>query len=259
MLDTPRQVNAFRELNQSGFTPAASVSLAAISSDQAKAKYTSLLAMLLPGIVYPASISVPLSQINEVAKSLESAESTGRDFIAAFRTYQSPSELLTVSIGWDCHLKGEGKQAGTAPALVKALADTVTVRSMADVVAKIDPQQVISVMNDINKILNVAPPAGGNNPPSEAPAPALSNELAKRLAAACDEMLKATSGITGAYGAVSQLTAEGTASVALAATAFKNAVGIAVLDTMGTSSPMQGAIEAITPTNVTNALFGADR
>ncbi|EPK7688507.1 hypothetical protein K7Y63_004119 [Serratia marcescens] len=256
MLDNPRQVNAFRELNKTGFTPATSVTQALAASEQAKAKHTSLLASLLPGIAYPTSISVPINQINEVATSLESAESTGREFTAAFTTYQSPSSLLTVSIGWDCHLKGEGKQVGTVPALVQALADTVTVRSMADAVAKVNPQQVIAVMHEINKILNIAPPAGGGEPPSGPPAPTLSNELVKRLVAVCDEMIKATSGLTEAFSAVSQLTSDGVASVALAAKAFKNAVGIAALDSMGTSSPMQGAIEAITPASVTNALFG---
>ncbi|CAH3931908.1 hypothetical protein AI2795V1_4733 (plasmid) [Serratia marcescens] len=256
MLDNPKQVNAFRELNKSGFTPATSVTLATAVSDQSKDKADSLLALLLPGIAYPASISAPIGQIKEVARTLESAESSGRGFVAAFAAYQSPSELITVNIGWDCYLKGESKPAGSAPALVTALADTVIVKAMSNAVTKVNPQPVIKVMNDINKILNIPPPAGGANASTALPAPTLSDELVKRLITACGDMKNATSGLTGAYEAVSKLTADGVTSVALAAKAFKNAVGIAVLDSMGMRSPMHGAITAITPTSVINALFG---
>lgn len=257
MLDNPKQIAAFLELNKAGFTPAASVSLAKAASSESQSKSASFLRLILPAIAYPANISTQIGQIKEVARSLELAAGAGADFGAAFDAFQSPSELITVNIGWECYLKGESKPASTTPALVKALADKTAVKLMADVVAKILPQPVISVMNEVNKILNVQPPsAGGSGTPPAAPAPTLSADLVKRLTSACSDIKNAASGLTGATSAVSTLTGDGRTSVELAAKAFKNAIGISVLASMGTGSSMQGAITAITPTSVLNTLFG---
>ncbi|UAN54764.1 hypothetical protein KGP26_29910 (plasmid) [Serratia sp. JSRIV002] len=259
MLDNPKQIAAFRELNKSGFTPSASVSAAAAAASQAQSKSAELLALILPDITYPASITAAINQLKEVARLLDVAASAGSDFAEAFSSYQSPSELITVSIGWDCYLKGENKPVTTPPALVTALADKAVVKSMADAIAKVIPSPVANAMNAINKILNV-PPAGGSGSGSGSstapPAPSLSNDLVKTLITTCEVMKNASSGIQGASSAVSVLTRDGKLSVDQAAKAFSNAVGISVLDSMGTSSSMQGAITAITPTSVLNALFG---
>ncbi|CAM3954545.1 hypothetical protein [Serratia silvae] len=257
MLDNPKQIAAFRELNKSGFTPSESVSAAAAAGSQAQSKSAEFLALILPEVTYPSSITAAINQIKEVARLLDVAASAGSGFAEAFSSYQSPSELITVSIGWDCYLKGENKPVTTPPALVTALADKAVVKSMADAIAKVIPSPVANAMNAINTILNV-PPAGGSGSGSSTapPAPSLSNDLVKTLITTCEVMKNASSGIQGAASAVSVLTRDGKLSVDQAAKAFSNAVGISVLDSMGTSSSMQGAITAITPTSVLNALFG---
>lgn len=260
MLDNENQLAAFRELNKSGFTPSPSVTLATSTAASAKSLSDQLSALLLATVTYPASIQASITIIKTAAATLSAANVAGADFGTYFIKFQSPSELLNVSKGWECYLKGENLPADRTPALVDALGDKAIVSALSTSLAKVSATAVASVMGEINTQLAATASASagstGTGGSTGAATPALSDDLIKRLASACSDLETRSKSLTGVISAVIKLTTDGKQSVDVSKRAFSNAVGISLLNSMEGNAAMGPAIAAITPSAVINALKG---
>jgi len=262
MLNTPEQLAAFRELNQSGFTASASVTLAISTAAAAKLLADQLMALLLPDVTYPDSITGSLNAIRTGVNILNNVHAAGDGFASYFVTFQSLSELLNISTGWACYLKGESLPAESAPALADALGDTTVVADLQKALAAVNATSVVTAMNEINATLPtvIAAPAGSFDAEKdpEATSASLSDDLIASLASACSELETGLKTLTDVSAAVIKLTANGKQSVKLAKRAFSYAVSVALLNSMKGNAAMSAAVASVTPAAVLIALDGGE-
>ncbi|MCZ4061267.1 hypothetical protein O3W44_22310 [Pantoea sp. LMR881] len=260
MLDNDNQLAAYRQLNKTGFRPPDSVVLATSTSSQAKSLSAALAAVVLPSLTYPANIAPSVTKISDAIAVLDAVSAATNDFASYFVKFQSPSELLNVSIGWRCYLKGESLPDTQSPALVTAIADSVIVKAMADGLAIVSTADLITIMGEINTVLIAsAAYAGGASQSGSGTAGAVatvSDDLASRLVTASLELKTRSKSLTEAKANLIKLSTSGKQSVDTAKKAFTNAVGISLLDSMKDNAAMGPAISSITPAAVTDALKG---
>ena len=257
MLDNDKQLAAFRELNKTPFSPAASVTTARSALATAQTESIKLAAAVSATISYPPNVAGAIKKIVGVIEKLNAAATAAGDFAEYFKTFQSPSELLNVNIGWECHLRGNALPQNQSPGLVAAMEDKTVLSALITVLKRIDSTAVVVAMNEVNALFSIGVTVS-NSSGAAIPAPpvTVSDELAKRLATACSSLENTSQALTGANSAVTSLTINGKSSVDIAKKAFSNAVGVSLLDSMMGSTTMSGAISAITPATVLSALKG---
>lgn len=254
MLNTDKQLAAFRLLNKSGFTSPPSVSLATSITGDSAAKSEALKAAIIPTLTYPAVIAAPTETIRSTITALDAANLAGHDFSAYLGKFQSPSELLNVSVGWSCFLKGEYLPDTEPPALVSALSDTAIVAALYEALGELSVSEIIAAMSEINaEIESTSVPPVANNETASTEA-SLSDDLTSRLVLACQAIEPLLKTLTERISSIEQLTAEAKQSVVVAQRAFSNAVGISLLDSLKGNAVMEPAVAAITPSDVTEAL-----
>lgn len=261
MLDTSNQLAAYQALFGVGFNPAASVTLANSISSKAKGLVASLLLAVPETTDYPSNIATSVASIRTFITVLNSTELLAQDFAASFGEFESPSELLNVGIGWECYLKGAGQDTHTVPDFAIALADTTVVQGLFDAIKTLSITQIETVMAEINVLLTPPPATGvhGETVSSEsslAPPVPVSNELVNRLATATASLDAAAIMISDRLTDLNHLTVEGQKSISQSKKAFSYAISVSLLDSMQDRVSLAGAVSAITPTAVINAIKG---
>lgn len=260
MLDTSKQLAAYQALFGVGFNPTASVTLANSISSKAKGLVASLLLAVPETTDYPSNIATLVASIRTFITVLNSTEFLAQDFAASFGEFESPSELLNVGIGWECYLKGSGQDTQTVPDFAVALADTTVVQGVFDAIMTLSITPVEAVMAEINVLLT--PPATGDNggtvSPGSNPAPPVqvSDELVNRLVTATASLDAAAIVISDRLTDLNRLTVEGQKSISQSKKAFSYAVSVSLLDSMQDRVSLAGAVSAITPAAVINAIKG---
>ena len=260
MLDTTNQLAAYQALFEVGFNPAASVTLANAIRSKVKGLVASLLLVVPETTIYPSNIATSVNSIRIFITMLDTTEFLVKDFADSFSQFESPSELLNMGIGWECYLKGAGLDADNVPAFAVALADTTVVQAVSDEINALNIAPIVAVMSEINALLT--PPATGesggtaSSGSTSAPPASVSSELVNRLTTAIAPLDAASKTISHRLTDLNLLTEDGKNSISLSKKAFSYAVSVSLLDSMQERISLAGAVGAITPAAVLNAIKG---
>lgn len=259
MLDNDKQVNAFIALSAASIvTPFPAVVCQEIVV-HASSLAAAINALLLPGATYPASVSAYTGKLPGYATSCGSASDAATAFISAVTPYSSPSELMQLKTGWDCHVKGNRLSPAPAFALVEAMGDRSITSGLFEGLQKVTTTALASAMAAINaKVSAAAAPAAGSGTgtgattaPAEPSFTQAEITALKNATAALDVLFAA---LPAKNTALTNYTNQVNTSTSTAKKAMSNAVAISLTDGLRTDSVMGPAITAIMPAAVLAAL-----
>ncbi|MDV1094969.1 hypothetical protein ACSI5N_25435 (plasmid) [Raoultella ornithinolytica] len=259
MLDNKGQVKAFQILSASGLITPASVTISREAASQATNRAESILALLLEGVTYPPAVSGYTGQLPGFADRLTQASTAATALADAIATYATPSQLLQMKLGWECHVKGNEINPEPPFSLVTGMGDTQTPQSLLDGVSGLVTDDLTRAMNAINAKVGasgaasqVAGEAGETTPP------VLSEKEIKDLQDAVETIAASLAVIGATAGAVNALAGDINASTNQAEKGFKNAVSISLTNSLSTNPVMLPAITLIMPEGVMEALSSSD-
>lgn len=264
MLDDNKQITAFGILNAEGAVTPIPVTVCGESVTLASELAITLKPLLVDGTDYPSTITPYTSKIPGYASQLTQAGSAAGGFSKAISPYLTPSDLLQMKIGWECHAKGNRLNPVPVFPLVAALNDIITTRALRDALRAITLADLVKAMKSINDVVVTAPDettsgsgsAGGTGgagaPPP--PPPALTTKQ-------IDDLRVATQTLDGLFSSLNQhtgLTVDYTNQVnqatATAKMSLNNAVAITLTVGLVADPIMAPAIAAIMPPAVIDAL-----
>ncbi|EKN4689578.1 hypothetical protein JE944_003117 [Yersinia ruckeri] len=255
MLDNEKQIAAFKALAVEGIHAPASLITAQATGEQATSKAGLLDSMVKPEITYPASVSDSLKKITNASLILAAAASAANQFSLAINGYQSPSQLIQMRIGWECYLKGNELNADTPFYLIDAIADVELTLAQSQLISAIQTGNTEAAMKDINSTLSVGAGIGvGDVSGSGGLTPQLTDKQIVRLATAAAELISSLSGVGTTSETVKALAEKASDSAHKANLSFSDAVGVSIISGLLESTVMAGALKAITPSSVINAL-----
>lgn len=254
MLDNEKQIAAFKALAAEGIHAPASLITAQATGEQATSKAGLLDSMVKPEITYPASVSDSLKKITNASLILAAAASAANQFSLAINGYQSPSQLIQMRIGWECYLKGNELNADTPFYLIDAIADVELTLAQSQLISAIQTGNTEAAMKDINSTLSVGGIGVGDVSGSGGLTPQLTDKQIVRLATAAAELISSLSGVGTTSETVKALAEKASDSAHKANLSFSDAVGVSIISGLLESTVMAGALKAITPSSVINAL-----
>lgn len=246
MLDNKKQIKAFKILNASSPVTPDSVNYSISAKVEAKAIGEMLSDSVEDGITYPVSVMEYITEIARLAFAMDSVASNAQQFTDAVTPFISPSELLQMKLGWDCHVRGNEIEPTPAFSLVEGIEDKTVAAGLFNALSIVDATPVASVMADINIIL-----AGGV-------VLIVPDEQVQALAEAVADLSKEVVVVESASAELSQLAADIAASTSVSKKALKDAVDITITNTLINDALMSGAIAQIMPAGVISALSEVD-
>jgi len=246
MLDNDKQINAFAALSASGMVTPAPVVICEGAQARAEQLAASVRALLLPDVTYPADVSGYTGKLSGYAASLDAAAGAAAGFVAAVKPFSSPSELLQLKTGWECHVKGNRLSPAPAFALVAAMGDEAITGAVGDLLQAVSLSALSGAMGAVNAKAGAAAPG--------AIAPALTDEEIAALKDATSALDALLSPVPASTLALAHLADQVNASTSTAKKAMSDAVAIALTSGLHGDPVMGQAVSAIMPAAVLAAL-----
>lgn len=246
MLDNDKQINAFAALSASGMVTPAPVVVCEGTQARAEQLAASVRALLLPDVTYPADVSAYTGKLSGYAASLDAAAGAAAGFVTAVKPFSSPSELLQLKTGWECHVKGNRLSPAPAFALVAAMGDETITGSVRDLLQAVALSALSAAMGAVNAKAGAAAPG--------AIAPALTDEEIAALKDATSALDALLLPLPGSASALARLADQVSASTSTAKKAMSDAVAIALTSGLSGDPVMGQAVSAIMPAAVLAAL-----
>lgn len=246
MLDNDKQINAFAALSASGMVTPAPVVVCEGAQARAEQLAASVRALLLPDVTYPADVSAYTGKLSGYAASLDAAAGAAAGFVTAVKPFSSPSELLQLKTGWECHVKGNRLSPAPAFALVAAMGDETITGSVRDLLQAVALSALSAAMGAVNAKAGAAAPG--------AIAPALTDEEIAALKDATSALDALLSPVPASTLALAHLADQVNASTSTAKKAMSDAVAIALTSGLHGDPVMGQAVSAIMPAAVLAAL-----
>ena len=243
MLDNDKQINAFAALSASGMVTPAPVVVCEGTQARAEQLAASVRALLLPDVAYPADVSAYTGKLPGYAAILDAAAA---GFVTAVKPYSSPSELLQLKTGWECHVKGNRLSPAPAFALVAAMGDETITGSVRDLLQAVTLSALSGAMGAVNAKAGAAAPG--------AIAPALTDEEIAALKDATSALDALLSPVPASTLALAHLADQVNASTSTAKKAMSDAVAMALTSGLHGDPVMGQAVSAIMPAAVLAAL-----
>lgn len=253
MLDNKGQVKAFQILSSSGLVTPSTVTLSREAASLAATRAETILALLQEGVTYPPAVSACTGQLPDFADQLKQASTAATALADAIAAYITPSQLLQMKLGWECHIKGNEITPEPAFSLVTGMRDSQTPQSLLDAVSGLLTDDLARAMNAINDKVSASasqePGVSGEVTP-----PVLTEKEIKDLKDAVEAITVALREITATAGGVNALAGDINTSTAQAAKGLENAVAITLTNSLSTNPVMLPAITLIMPEGVMDAL-----
>jgi len=252
MLDNDKQINAFAALSASGMVTPAPVVVCEGAQARAEQLAASVRALLLPDVTYPAEVSGYTGKLSGYAASLDAAAGAAAGFVAAVKPFSSPSELLQLKTGWECHVKGNRLSPAPAFALVAAMGDEAITGAVGDLLQAVSLSALSGAMGAINAKAGAAAAPGATG--GAAIAPAFTEEETAALSEATSALDALLLPLPGSTSALARLADQVSASTSTAKKAMSDAVAIALTSGLSGDPVMGQAVSAIMPAAVLAAL-----
>ena len=252
MLDNDKQINAFAALSASGMVTPAPVVICEGAQARAEQLAASVRALLLPDVIYPTDVSGYTGKLSGYAASLDAAAGAAAGFVAAVKPFSSPSELLQLKTGWECHVKGNRLSPAPAFALVAAMGDQAITGAVGDLLQAVSLSALSGAMGAINAKAGAAAAPGATG--SAATAPAFTEEETAALSEATSALDALLLPLPGSTSALARLADQVSASTSTAKKAMSDAVAIALTSGLSGDPVMGQAVSAIMPAAVLAAL-----
>ncbi len=252
MLDNDKQINAFAALSASGMVTPAPVVVCEGAQARAEQLAASVRALLLPDVTYPTDVSGYTGKLSGYAASLDAAAGAAAGFVAAVKPFSSPSELLQLKTGWECHVKGNRLSPAPAFALVAAMGDQAITGAVGDLLQAVSLSALSGAMGAINAKAGAAAAPGATG--SAATAPAFTEEETAALSEATSALDALLLPLPGSTSALARLADQVSASTSTAKKAMSDAVAIALTSGLSGDPVMGQAVSAIMPAAVLAAL-----
>lgn len=252
MLDNDKQINAFAALSASGMVTPAPVVVCEGTQARAEQLAASVRALLLPDVTYPADVSGYTGKLSGYAASLDAAAGAAAGFVAAVKPFSSPSELLQLKTGWECHVKGNRLSPAPAFALVAAMGDEAVTGVVGDLLQAVSLSALSGAMAAINAKAGAAAAPGATG--GAAIAPAFTEEETAALSEATSALDALLLPLPGSTSALARLADQVSASTSTAKKAMSDAVAIALTSGLSGDPVMGQAVSAIMPAAVLAAL-----
>ena len=252
MLDNDKQINAFAALSASGMVTPAPVVVCEGAQARAEQLAAFVRALLLPDVTYPAEVSGYTGKLSGYAASLDTAAGAAAGFVAAVKPFSSPSELLQLKTGWECHVKGNRLSPAPAFALVAAMGDEAITGAVGDLLQAVSLSALSGAMGAINAKAGAAEAPGATG--GAAIAPAFTEEETAALSEATSALDALLLPLPGSTSALARLADQVSASTSTAKKAMSDAVAIALTSGLSGDPVMGQAVSAIMPAAVLAAL-----
>ncbi len=252
MLDNDKQINAFAALSASGMVTPAPVVVCEGAQARAEQLAASIRALLLPDVTYPAEVSGYTGKLSGYAASLDAAAGAAAGFVTAVKPFSSPSELLQLKTGWECHVKGNRLSPAPAFALVAAMGDEAITGAVGDLLQAVSLSALSGAMGAINAKAGAAAAPGATG--GAAIAPAFTEEETAALSEATSALDALLLPLPASASALARLADQVSASTSTAKKAMSDAVAIALTSGLSGDPVMGQAVSAIMPAAVLAAL-----
>lgn len=252
MLDNDKQINAFAALSASGMVTPVPVVVCEGTQARAEQLAASVRALLLPDVTYPAEVSGYTGKLSGYAASLDAAAGAAAGFVAAVKPFSSPSELLQLKTGWECHVKGNRLSPAPAFALVAAMGDEAITGAVGDLLQAVSLSALSGAMGAINAKAGAAAAPGATG--GTAIVPAFTEEETAALSEATSALDALLLPLPASTSALARLADQVSASTSTAKKAMSDAVAIALTSGLSGDPVMGQAVSAIMPAAVLAAL-----
>ncbi|MDU3784041.1 MAG: hypothetical protein E7G42_01390 [Serratia marcescens] len=252
MLDNDKQINAFAALSASGMVTPAPVVVCEGTQARAEQLSATVRALLLPDVTYPAEVSGYTGKLSGYAASLDAAAAAAAGFVKAVKPFSSPSELLQLKTGWECHVKGNRLSPAPAFALVAAMGDEAVTGAVGDLLQAVSLSALSGAMAAINAKAGAAAAPGATG--GAAIAPAFTEEETAALSDATSALDALLLPLPVSTSALARLADQVSASTSTANKAMSDAVAIALTSGLSGDPVMGQAVSAIMPAAVLAAL-----
>lgn len=254
MLDNDNQINAFAVLSASGVVTPAPVVVCEGVQAVATQLATSVRALPLAGATYPASVSDDAAKLAGYATVIDGVADAAAAFVAAVKPFSTPSELVQLKTGWECHVKGNRLSPAPPFALVAAMGDQTTPDALNELLQGVSLSALTAAMNAVNAKVGAAAAPADASAASTVVAQALTDdEIAalKDATAVLDALLSplpaCATALTGIADQVNTFTST-------ARKALSDAIAIALTTSLSTDPVMGPAVSTIMPAAVMAAL-----
>jgi hypothetical protein len=250
MLDNKNQIAAFKILNSSSLVEPDSVTACLSSAAESNALNELLKGLLRDELVYPSSIGQYIAAIRTFNDVLQQAESTAMYFSDSITPFTTPSEILQMKLGWECHAKGTELEPMPPFSLVEGIEDQVIASGLFTALDAVITDPLVNAMEAINQTLLLT--LGGEE--GGAGETVIPNEQILALATATENMQIQIELVAGAATQVSAMANAIETSTSISRKALQDAVAITLTNNLKEDALMSGAIVQIMPEGVIDAL-----
>lgn len=194
-------------------------------------------------IQYPAEVLEYVQAIRGLISKIDDAESAAMALSAAISPYATPSELLQMKLGWQCHAKGNNLSPVPDFTLVEGVADKTVAAGLFASLEVVSPESIIHAMEAINGVL------GATGEELIVPIEYIQalNDAVSDMAPAIDEVSEYVTHVNELANAIGQ-------STSLARKALQDAVSITLTSNLKDDELMSIAVAEIMPAGVIDAL-----
>lgn len=255
MLDSIGEVKAFQILSGAGASTPESITISRAASSKASSLASAIQEMVHPDKTYPDSVSAWTTQLLGFSEQLNEASKSSSSLADSLSPYTTPSELLQMKIGWECHAKGNELIPAPAFALVEGMGNVSIPQSLTDALAALKLDDLNTAMNAINAKIEAAGSAGGDSDGGQATqAPDITQDEIDALQEAVTVAEVSLFGINSASESVVALADRIKTSTTQATKGLENAVAITLTGSLLDDAVMSPAISLIMPQGVIDAL-----
>ncbi|WP_104076008.1 hypothetical protein [Escherichia coli] len=255
MLDSIGEVKAFQILSGAGASTPESITISRGASSKASSLASAIQEMVHPDKTYPDSVSAWTTQLLGFSEQLNEASKSSSSLADSLSPYTTPSELLQMKIGWECHAKGNELIPAPAFALVEGMGNVSIPQSLTDALAALKLDDLNTAMNAINAKIEAAGSAGGDSDGGQATqAPDITQDEIDALREAVTVAEVSLFGINSASESVVALADRIKTSTTQATKGLENAVAITLTGSLLDDAVMSPAISLIMPQGVIDAL-----
>lgn len=253
MLDTQGQIDAFKILQRAGLNTPATVTLSRETESMATSLAKAISLLTPSGVSYPASVNAYTSLLPVFGENLTQAANAASALSAAISPYCTPSDLLQMKLGWECHVKANSLGEDESFPLVIGMVDTEIPEALKLMLSELDVDELQAVMGVINNKLS-ASTGEGAGAGGAAVEPSFSDEEILALKTAVQSAALVSDEITTATEATRAAASKISESTALAAASLKNAVAITLTNSMMADQAIFPALRLLMPAGAIESL-----
>ena len=257
MLDSKDEVKAFKILSGSGTATPESITISRAASAKASSLASAMKGMVHDDKTYPDSVSAWTTKLIVFSEQLVDASKASLSLADSLSPYTTPSQLLQMKIGWECHAKGNELVPMPAFALVEGMGSVSIPQSLTDALASLKLDDLSAAMNAINAKIEAAGSTGSDGDQAgggAAPAPVITQDEIDALREAVTAAEVLLSEINSASEGVVALTGRIKTSTTQATKGLESAVAITLTGSLLDDAVMSPAISLIMPQGVIDAL-----